>query len=63
LIVMLLGVVLVIAALVDTLDFAGPISADVYDEWPRQRIGLLVAGVLIAVWGGYSLSQKSRRKK
>lgn len=68
LIVLLLGVAIIIAALVDVFGMSAGFNLDLGDfasfsEWPTERIALLVVGVLLGVWGAYSLSQKSKKKK
>ncbi|MCB9933804.1 MAG: hypothetical protein H6841_10335 [Planctomycetes bacterium] len=68
LIVMLMGVAIIIAALVDlfgmsqgfNLDFGGIVNLN---KWPTERIALLAIGVLLGVWGAYSLSRKGKKKK
>jgi hypothetical protein len=67
-IVLVIGVVIIIAALVDVFGMSDGFSLAIGDivsfsEWPKERLILLAAGVLIAVWGAYSLSQKRRKKK
>jgi hypothetical protein len=68
LIVLVIGIAIIVAALVDLFGMSAGFNLDLGDvasfsEWPKERIILLAAGVLIAVWGAYSLSQKRRNKK
>lgn len=67
LIVLLLGVAIVIAALVDLFGMSAGFNlkiGDVFEasEWPSERIALLVVGVLLSLWGGYSLSMKGKKR-
>ncbi len=67
LIVLLLGVAIVIAALVDLFGMSAGFNlkiGDVFEasEWPTERIALLVVGVLLSLWGGYSLTMKSKKR-
>lgn len=67
LIVLLLGVAIVIAALVDLFGMSAGFNlkiGDVFEasEWPTERIALLVVGVLLSLWGGYSLSMKGKKR-
>jgi hypothetical protein len=68
LIVMLLGVAIVIAALVDLFGMSQGINLDFgslgnLSKWPTERIVLLAVGGLLGVWGAYSLSRKPKKKK
>jgi hypothetical protein len=67
LIVLLLGVAIVIAALVDLFKMSAGFNlkiGDVFEasEWPTERIALLVVGVLLTAWGGYSLTLKGKKR-
>jgi hypothetical protein len=67
-IVLVIGLAIIIAALVDVFGMSDGFNLDLGDvasfsEWPAERLILLAAGVLVAVWGAYSLSQKRRKKK
>lgn len=67
LIVLLLGVAIVIAALVDLFGMSAGFNlkiGDVFEasEWPTERIALLVVGVLLTAWGGYSLTLKGKKR-
>lgn len=67
LIVLLLGVAIVIAALVDLFGMSAGFNlkiGDVFEasEWPTERIALLVVGVLLSLWGGYSLTLKGKKR-
>jgi hypothetical protein len=68
LIVLVIGLAIIIAALVDLFGMSAGFNLDLgsvaqFSEWPKERIILLAAGVLVAVWGAYSLSQKRAKKK
>lgn len=68
LIVMLMGVAIIIAALVDLFGMSQGINLDFgslgsLSEWPTERIVLLAVGVLLGVWGAYSLSRKGKKQK
>lgn len=68
LIVLVLGVAIIIAALVDLFGMSAGFNLDLGDfgsfsEWPTERLVLLAVGVLLGVWGAYSLSLKGKKKK
>jgi hypothetical protein len=68
LIVLVIGLAIVIAALADVFGMSDGFNLNLGDvadfsEWPTERIILLAVGVLVAVWGAYSLSQKRAKKK
>ena len=67
LIVLLLGVALIIAALVDVFGLSAGFNLDLGDfgsfsEWPFSRVAILLLGVALGVWGAYALSRKSKKK-
>ncbi|MCC6466233.1 MAG: hypothetical protein IT463_12915 [Planctomycetes bacterium] len=67
LIVLLLGVAIVVGALVDVFGMSSGFNLNVgvtqFSEWPKERLGLLAVGVLLGVWGAYSLSRPGKKKK
>ncbi|MBK8206104.1 MAG: hypothetical protein IPK87_04815 [Planctomycetes bacterium] len=68
LIVLVLGVAVIIAALVDLFGMSAGFNLKVGDifeasEWPIERIVLLGVGVLMAVWAAYALSMKGKKKR
>ncbi|MCA8915247.1 MAG: hypothetical protein KDB90_07535 [Planctomycetes bacterium] len=68
LIVLLLGVAIIIAALADLFGMSAGLNLDLGDvasfsKWPTERMVLLGVGVLLGVWGAYSLGRQSKKKK
>ncbi len=68
LIVLVLGVAIVVAALVDLFGMSSGFNLKVGNifeasEWPTARIALLGVGVLLGVWAAYSLSAKGKKKR
>ncbi|MCC7510425.1 MAG: hypothetical protein IT464_13775 [Planctomycetes bacterium] len=68
LIVLVLGVAIIIAALVDLFGMSAGFNLKIGDifeasEWPIERIVLLGVGVLLGVWAAYSLGMKSKKKR
>lgn len=66
LIVLVLGVALVVAALVDLFGMSSGFNLKVGDivsfsEWPTERLALLGVGVLLACLGGYNISKKGKK--
>lgn len=66
--VLVLGVAIIIAALVDLFGMSAGFNLKVGDifeasEWPIERIVLLGVGVLMAVWAAYALSMKGKKKR
>ncbi len=67
-IVLILGVALILAALLDVFGLSAGFNLDLGDfasfsEWPFSRIAILLLGVALGVWGAYSLSMKKKKKK
>lgn len=62
LIVLVLGVVLLLAALMDWFGLSQGFNLDVgikdFSEWPTERIVLAAVGALLAVFGVYSTTRK-----
>lgn len=68
LIVLVIGIAIIIAALVDVFGMSAGFTLKIGDiasfsEWPTERIILLAVGVLLGVWGAYSLTLKGKKKK
>jgi hypothetical protein len=68
LIVLIIGLAIMIAALTDVFGLSAGFNLSIGDivsfsEWPKERIILLVSGILIAAWGAYGLGKKRRKKK
>lgn len=68
LIVLVLGVAIIIAALVDVFGMSDGFNLKVGNiinasEWPTERIVLLGVGVLLGVWAAYSLTLQGKRKR
>ena len=68
LIVLVIGIAIIIAALVDVFGMSAGFNLKIGDiasfsEWPTERIILLAVGVLLGVWGAYSLTLKGKKKK
>lgn len=68
LIVLLVGVAVIISALVDVFGMSAGFNLKIGDiasfsEWPTERLIMLGVGVLLGVWGAYSLSLKGKRKR
>ncbi len=66
LIVLVLGVALVLAALVDLFHMSSGFNLDLgsiasFSKWPMERIALLGVGVLLGCLGGYNISKKGKR--
>lgn len=66
LIVLLLGVALVVAALVDVFGMSSGFNLDLGDfggfsKWPTERYALLGVGVLLACLGGYNITKKGKK--
>lgn len=66
LIVLILGVVLVVAALLDVFGMSSGFNLDLgsagsFSKWPLQRMALLGVGVLLACLGGYNISKKGKK--
>ena len=68
LIVLILGVAIIIAALVDLFGMSAGFNLDLGDvgafsKWPTERMVMLGVGILLGVWGAYSLGLKGKKKK
>lgn len=68
LIVLVLGVAIIIAALVDLFGMSAGFNLKVGNiinasEWPTERIVLLGVGILLGVWAAYSLTLQGKRKR
>lgn len=65
-IVLVLGIALVVAALVDLFGMSQGFNLDLgslgsISKWPTERLALLGVGVLLACLGGYNISRKGKK--
>jgi hypothetical protein len=67
LIVLILGIAVIVAALMDVFKMSHGINLDIgikqFSEWPTERLVLLGVGVALAAFGAYGLTRKGRRRR